>query len=298
MLTRVNMIITHKCNLNCKHCYMDLSKRKQKTDNETLMMVKNLIEQLYILGTKEIMFTGGEVFTFKYIKEILEYSKSKGIKNIVFTNGLDVDYTCLDLIDQVNISLDGKEETHNKIRGNKNSYKKVIELIGKLKEKDIWTVLQMSVSDFNVNEIDSLDKLLLENLNIRQVNITKIITKGNAEKNNIFTSDKIDDIILQKIKEMYKKTKFHIQFKSNLISRYDFINNYVNEKPRLPLWINVVDEEYYLIENNDKYKGSIIELDKEKIEKMMDEIHEKIKQNKNIGNGEYIDIESLINSII
>ena len=33
-------------------------------------------------------------------------------------------------------------------------------------------------------------------------------------------------------------------------SRYDFINNYINELPIFPVWIDIVDGDYYLIKNS------------------------------------------------
>lgn len=289
MINRVNIIVTHKCNLNCKHCYMDLLSQKQLTDDEIYKKVLKIIDTLCDNNIKEIMYTGGEIFTFKYIEKILKYSKEKGIKNIIFTNGLAFDLRCLRYIDKVNISLDGDEQTHNYMRGNNTSFKKVMEVLDILKEKDVWTNLQISLNDNNINHLDFLPNLLLTHLNIRTVNLTSIINEGNAFKNKVSASDNFDYKILKLLPDLYEKTKYHIQFRPSLISRYDFMNCYINELPIFPVWIDVVDGDYYLIKNT-QYSDDISKFNVKNIEKMCYNIQQKFIE-KNLSNQDYINVE-------
>ena len=295
MINRVNIIVTHKCNLNCKHCYMDLQNQKQLTDDEVYMKTLKIIDILSDNNINEIMYTGGEIFTFKYAENILEYSKKKGIKNIIFTNGLEFDIKCLKYIDQVNVSLDGDEQIHNYIRGNKKSFKKVMELLDILKERNVWTNLQISLNDNNIDHLDFLPNLLLTHLNIRTVNLTSIINEGNAFKNKMSTSNNFDYKILKLLPNLYEKTKYHIQFRPSLISRYDFINNYINELPIFPVWIDIVDGDYYLIKNS-KYSDDVSKFNVKNIEKMCYNIQQKFIEMK-LYKQDYINIEKEMESL-
>lgn len=296
MINRVNLILTHKCNLNCKHCYMDLQSRKHISDKEIKERAKGLIKKLHYFGINEIMFTGGEIFTSPFIKDILKFSKNFKIKNIVFTNGFDFDYSCLKYIDQVNVSLDGNEKNHNQMRGNKNSYKKVLELLEKLKTSNIWTCVQMSIYEKNLKDIEDVAYLLSNYLNVRTVHLNGIIAKGNAINNNYCASDDINMQIIKKIKDLYRITKYHIQFKTSLISNYDYINNYVNEVPRIPVWIDLIDGDFYLIKNDLEFSGKIEEFQLEIIEDMYLNLQRKLI-NKKLEKNNYINIEKELNSL-
>lgn len=295
MINKVNIIVTHKCNLNCKHCYMALQNQKQLDDNTIYLKTIKTIDMLVKQGIKEIMFTGGEVFTFKYIKNVLKYSKEKGIKNIVFTNGLAFDIKCLKYIDQVNVSLDGDERSHNYIRGNINSFRKVIELLDVLKDKDIWTNLQISLNKDNINRLEFLPSLLLTHLNIRLVNLTSISNEGNALKNNMAENNDFDYKVLSLLPELYDKTKYHIQFRPSLISNYDFVNCYINELPIFPVWLDIVDNDYYIIKNS-KYRGPIDKFDIKDIEKMCYNIQQKFIEKK-LYLQDYINVEKEMQSL-
>lgn len=295
MIKRANIIITHKCNLNCKHCYMDLLHQKQLNDDEIYARTKKVIDMLKQQGIMEIMFTGGEIFTFKYIKEILEYSKSIGIKNIIFTNGLAFDNQCLEYIDQVNISLDGDKEIHNYIRGNNRSFDKVMEVLDILKEKDIWTTLQISLNDVNIQKLDFLPSLLLNHLNIRSVNLTTVVNQGNAVINNLTNDDEFDYKVLKLLPKLYEDTKYHIQFRPSLMSNYDFVNCYINEIPIFPVWIDIVDNNYYVIKDS-SYSGKIDEFNVKKIEKMCYNIQQKFIEKKLFLHN-YINVENEMESL-
>lgn len=289
MINRVNIIVTHKCNLNCKHCYMELQSQKQLDDNTIYLKIIKTIDMLVKQGIKEIMFTGGEVFTFRYIKEVLKYSKEKGMKNIVFTNGLAFDIESLKYIDQVNVSLDGDEKSHNFMRGNANSFSKVMELLDILKNRDIWTNLQISLNNNNINSLNFLPSLLLTHLNIRLVNLTSISKEGNALKNNLAASDSFDYKVLSLLPDLYEKTKYHIQFRTSLISNYDFVNCYINELPIFPIWLDIIDNDYYIIKNS-KYRGPIDKFDVKNIEKMCYNIQQKFIEKK-LFLQDYINVE-------
>lgn len=295
MINRVNLIITHKCNLNCKHCYMDLLNQKQLNDDMICEKTINVIDFLKSKNINEIMFTGGEIFTFPFIKKLLIYSKERGFKNIIFTNCLNFDYTCLDYIDQVNVSLDGDEEIHNYIRGNKNSYKKVMEVLDELNNKKIWTNLQVSLNKENINKLNFLPELLLNHLNIRNVSLVSIVEKGNAISNNMFVNNAFDYEVLKLLPNLYEETKYHIQFRTSLISKYDFKNCYINELPIFPVWMDIIDDDYYLIKNT-KYSGKLSEFSEEKIKNMCYNIQQKLID-KNLQEKEFVDIEYEIEHI-
>lgn len=98
--------ITNRCNLNCKHCYVD------RTNPRDLDPAKiyDLIDQFFNLGIYRLVFTGGEPLLINEIFEFARYAKTKKIPQVVLmTNGLLINNKNIDKIkifDLVQLSID------------------------------------------------------------------------------------------------------------------------------------------------------------------------------------------------
>lgn len=99
--------VTNRCNLRCKHCYVekdvpcDLPKKK----------VLEIIDEANEMGVNRLIFTGGEPLLYKEIFEVASYAKKVGIPQaILFTNGLLIkDEICERIskcFDHVQLSID------------------------------------------------------------------------------------------------------------------------------------------------------------------------------------------------
>ena len=239
MSKRVNLVLTHNCNLFCKHCYMNANNSKKEDYKNTINRAKNILSFLKENNFDEVMFTGGEVSLIENFIDLLKYSKSLGYKNVVFTNGLNFNYDCLDYIDQINISIDGDEKYHNALRGHKDSFTNVIKLLDELKIKDIYTKIQMTVTNDNIDSLLDLDSIFLKHLNIREVIFNCLMIKGRASGTfESGVSELTKEKLFNSIPIHYKNTLYHIQFKTNYVSKYDFIQYYLNDSIDHPLWVD------------------------------------------------------------
>lgn len=121
----VAICVTNKCNLDCTYCYSQKFGMFQH-DLTTEQMI-SLIDELFAMGTRYIVLTGGEPLIRKDIRQIIRHIVGKGMKcgmssnALLFERNLDV----LDYLTSVNISIDGDEETHIKNRGQQD-YKKIL----------------------------------------------------------------------------------------------------------------------------------------------------------------------------
>jgi radical SAM protein with 4Fe4S-binding SPASM domain len=151
--------ITYKCNLKCKHCY--LSANEQKNNELELQEVKEIIDQLAEMKILSLNFLGGEPLVRNDFPEILEYATQKNIRISFSTNGVLVNDQLIAKLSEieiydVQISLDGLEETHNNIRGLKTSFQKATKAIKKLVASGIKVSISMAVNKLNLNEIKPL----------------------------------------------------------------------------------------------------------------------------------------------
>jgi len=156
---KLTFAITNKCNLRCKTCHIWKKKPVGELSFEEIdrfFNVNNFFNWIDI--------TGGEIFLRKDLLEITKSIK-RNIKNLVIlhypTNGFLTDrivevteeITSLDFNNLViTVSVDGKKDIHNEIRGNEKSFDRCIETYKELKKnKDLKVYLGCTLSPFNIN---------------------------------------------------------------------------------------------------------------------------------------------------
>ncbi len=154
--------ITYACNLKCKHC---LAAARNKLKNElNLEEVKKIIDELSEMKVFNVCFLGGEPLMRKDFIEILEYASNSNMGISFSTNGSLINDRIIQELEKINIfkvqvSLDGLEETHNKIRGNNSSFQAVVQAIKKFTKSGIWVEVSTTVNKLNRYELDDLIQL-------------------------------------------------------------------------------------------------------------------------------------------
>ena len=134
-LKHIRLMITERCNLNCKYCYL-INKEQKDMELET---AKKSVDLLFDQPGryKEIYFFGGEpLIRFDTIKKVIEYAEQEKIKkNKIIdyelnTNGLLITKDILDFLRQYKVriafSIDGKQDTFIGLRGTKEQYSQII----------------------------------------------------------------------------------------------------------------------------------------------------------------------------
>ena len=107
--------LTRGCNLKCIYC-SEPPGIKMRKHEEMLAMIDKLS------GMRRIIFSGGEPMLYKRFWEILEYSRSRFEKVVLSTNGVYITRENVmrlkELVDYIDITVDGPRRQHNSIRGN------------------------------------------------------------------------------------------------------------------------------------------------------------------------------------
>lgn len=137
----IQIYLTNACNMRCPHCYMFSG---EKSTNElTLSEIERLIVKFAEYGGKKVVFTGGEVSLRQDLKRIISSAKSNNLEVEVLTNGINWNTYMFDwakdLIDHVQISIDGyNEEENSKVRGDGN-FNKALKTVEELVDRGIST---------------------------------------------------------------------------------------------------------------------------------------------------------------
>ena len=230
---RVGWRVTPKCNLKCKHCYLDCANKIEKSEL-SFEQCKIIVDKLEKSGIMEILVTGGELFMRKDIKTLLGYITSKNINITLFTNATLINESCDWLkniqIRKINISLDGEKEAHDSLRGQGN-FDKTMSAIGLLKQWGISVAINCVVSTFNVDKLDEIENFFdSQQLEHQYTMITPV---GSA----------IDNGYLVPSDDQYKKA-------TKLI--YDMMR----ENGKVASYYDIDDEKFYVGKNDTNLSSS------------------------------------------
>jgi MoaA/NifB/PqqE/SkfB family radical SAM enzyme len=106
--------LTHRCNLSCAHCPF----RKRSAPSLTLSQAASSLSTLYDWGVRILIVEGGEPFLWRDgeygLEDVVAEARKRFFAVGVTTNGTFPIETNADI---VWISIDGLEDTHDRIRG-------------------------------------------------------------------------------------------------------------------------------------------------------------------------------------
>jgi MoaA/NifB/PqqE/SkfB family radical SAM enzyme len=139
--------VTQRCNLHCKHCTWS----NKITKDLPLSEWKDIIGNLYEKGVTTIVIEGGEPTLYRGVKEIVGYIKSKNMFTIFITNGTrDISGINPDVFW---ISIDGMQESDNKIRG-AGHFEKATKTIRNNRDKKI--IILSTISKTNSDDVEAV----------------------------------------------------------------------------------------------------------------------------------------------
>lgn len=156
--------LTLRCNLACLHCgsYAGREREGELTDSQAL----DLCDQMLKLGTKKVTLSGGEPFLHNSWYDIARRLSDGGAEVYFVTNGFFIKENIEKLktlnIGQIAISVDGNEEIHNKIRGNPDSFRMVMDAFDRLRDAGISRGAITAVSRWNLDRLDEICTILKE----------------------------------------------------------------------------------------------------------------------------------------
>lgn len=127
--------ITNNCDLTCNFCFLKSGLNRSEINHLSIEEWKKIVEKLPRRTIVDI--AGNEPLLAKNFKEIFALFLEKGFRVSLITNGMSWDDELIELIvskklNFLMVSLDGMEEIHNKVRGDKKSFQKAIEFIERI----------------------------------------------------------------------------------------------------------------------------------------------------------------------
>lgn len=160
-----NLDLTHRCNLNCIHCYTGSGKSGTGEGELDTGQWLDIIDQITRAGCLNLVITGGDPMLRPDFPTIYTRAKEKGLLVTVFTNGTLITREIRDLFADlppraVEITIYGSgPHTHNHITGVDGSFTKTMTGLDHLAGLGITTRLKTILMKLNVDDFFEMEKL-------------------------------------------------------------------------------------------------------------------------------------------
>lgn len=156
--------LTLECNMRCMHCGSQAGKKRanELSVAECMFVADDLIR----LKCKSITFIGGEVFLYPGWEKIARHLDDHGVLVNIITNGWLLGDEQMEQIQHarltnVGISLDGMAEDHDRIRGRRDSFKRVLNAFERLEKEGIDVGVVTTLAEWNIADLQSMYNLLV-----------------------------------------------------------------------------------------------------------------------------------------
>lgn len=182
---RVSWLITLRCNLMCKHCYIG-SRPVSEFRELPFTQVKAMLQELANAGVFIVYFTGGEPFVRSDFLEILKVASDMGLKIGISTNGLLLNENVIKKLSNLNVikiqvSLDGATKyTHEFVRG-PDTFERTVTTIRELVKSGLSVGITFVCHRVNMHEMEEVFKLAFE-LKVKGIKISPLMSWGRARE--------------------------------------------------------------------------------------------------------------------
>ena len=182
-LRYLELHLLHKCNLNCRHCYLGpLEPIEMPIDHAV-----DITRQFSDSGGLRLLISGGEPLLYKDLKTYIEQTQTLKIRLVLFTNGTLINsrnIAWLD-VDEIQFSLDGWKEGHEQLRG-RGTFESTLQGIHMASDSGIPISISTMIHRYNLNEFDRI-RDFIEEINAVEWGIDVMCVSGSLMKNRDLT---------------------------------------------------------------------------------------------------------------
>ena len=232
------LLLTSRCNLNCKHCFINANTYKNKEKNQqnelTTEEVKSLLDYCDEYGLQTLDFGGGEPTLRNDFIEILLHAIRKKFAVTISSNGM-FDYDKLKQIIyllkrrrerdlSIQFSLDGaKADTHDYLRGMKGCFDHLMDIFQNFKSNNVSFTVETSLYKKNITELEDIIDICLK-YKVKMLTVHPIKQIGRADENLLLDFENIKKSY-NYIRKLNKNLPIHLKYNVDYLPIASFISN-------------------------------------------------------------------------
>lgn len=202
----IQLHLTERCNLKCKHCYQIEDRPTEMSLAEIMSLIDEVSDLINdwrsayrIALSSSFTVTGGEPFLRKDLFEVLEALRSSRFDTYILSNGTLITREIAARlaaigVKGVQISIEGTEAVHDSIRG-AGSYASSLRGIRNIVESGIELTLNTTLSEVNADcFMDVID--LASSTGAQRVGFSRLVPSGTGSKmlGRMLTNEAVEQI--------------------------------------------------------------------------------------------------------
>jgi radical SAM protein with 4Fe4S-binding SPASM domain len=157
--------ITLACDLACRHCGSRAG--RDRPDELSTEECLDLVDQMADLGVREVSLIGGEAYLRDDWVQIVRRIRERGMTALMTTGGRGLTpERCRAAADaglqSVSVSVDGLEETHDRLRAVKGSHRSAFEAFRNLREAGIRVSANTQINRLSMPEMPAILESIIE----------------------------------------------------------------------------------------------------------------------------------------
>lgn len=151
---------TNRCNLRCRHCYIDAEDRHYHDELST-EEARTFIRDLANMKVPVLLFSGGEPLIRKDIFELGRMACDQGLRPVISSNGTLIDRAVARQIKEagfqyVGISIDGAPATHDDFRNMSGAFEKALRGIHACLDEGVKTGVRFTINRYNQGDLPEI----------------------------------------------------------------------------------------------------------------------------------------------
>ena len=178
-LRYLELLVTDRCNLRCAHCYLGEPRGADLPFGEAV----GLLDQFDRLGGLRLLLSGGEPLLHPDFWRLNELLPRFGFRSVLLTNGTLLDRAAARRlqVQEVQVSLDGLEPSHDALRG-AGTFRAALAAVEHLREVGVTVSVATMAHRGNRTDFPELARLL-DHLGVAEWNVDAPATAGRAGRN-------------------------------------------------------------------------------------------------------------------
>ncbi|MFH1704259.1 MAG: radical SAM protein [Nitrospirota bacterium] len=180
-LRYLELQITNKCNLRCRHCYIG----NGSTDELSVKQIKETLKEFEQMQGLRVLITGGEPLLHSKFEEVNEMLPQFSVRKVLFTNGLLLKERIKKLnVEEIQVSIDGLEHAHDSLRG-KGTFKAAMKAVNLSLDYGFHVSIATMVHPGNLDDFEEMERLF-KDMGIREWTVDVPCITGRLKENREF----------------------------------------------------------------------------------------------------------------
>ncbi len=184
-LRYLELQVTDRCNLRCRHCFIGERGSNELSPDE----IGAVLSEFEAMQGLRVLITGGEPLLYSRFAELNRMLSGYSLRKVLFTNGSLLTRKILRelAVHEVQVSIDGLKEAHDSLRG-EGSFESALNAVRTCAAEGVCVSVSTMVHAKNLGDFDAMQELF-DGIGVKDWTVDVPCETGRLEQNRDFLVD-------------------------------------------------------------------------------------------------------------